>query len=264
MNAQPTATLPRGGPNASWLDRQFETDELEYLDRDDAPDEVKQSVIRMLDRLGHRFHLHEQSACVALDLVSDIPHPRILELGAGHGQLSAQILKLHPTATLTVSDLDPTSVANIAAGELGANPRVDTRVIDATCIDAANDSYDLVVFSQAFHHLPPAVAYRAITEGTRVGKRFLVLDLERQSPWTLMLMTALKPAVQLLVLPFSSLRPLIHDAYISALRAYSPSAFEALAHAADPAVQTAILRPFKGFGPQSVAIIYSRPESPAP
>ncbi|MGH3436428.1 MAG: hypothetical protein ACRDRN_08155 [Sciscionella sp.] len=105
------ATMPRGGPNASWLDRRFQTDTLEYLDRDDAPDEVKQKVVRMLDRLSTLFNLHEKNARTALQVVSDIPNPRILELGAGHGKLSAKILELHPTATVTVSDLDPTSVA---------------------------------------------------------------------------------------------------------------------------------------------------------
>ena len=163
------AAMPRGVPDASWLDRRFQTDELEYLDREDAPDEVKQRVVNMLDRLGALFKLHEKSARTALDVVSDIPSPRILELGAGHGQLSAKILQLHPTASLTVSDLDSTSVANIAAGELGAHPRVRTEVVDATAIDAEDDSYDLVVFVQAFHHLPPAVAFRAIAEATRRG-----------------------------------------------------------------------------------------------
>lgn len=107
---------PRGGPDASWLDRRFQTDALEYLDRDDVPDEVKQKIIGVLDRVGTLTNLHEKYARIALKLVSDIPNPRILELGAGHGKLSAKILELHPTATVTISDLDPTSVANIAAG----------------------------------------------------------------------------------------------------------------------------------------------------
>jgi len=40
-------------------------------------------------------------------------------LGAGHGKLSEQILRRHPGARVTVSDLDPKSMANIAAGSLG-------------------------------------------------------------------------------------------------------------------------------------------------
>lgn len=255
------ALMPRGGPAASWLDRRFQTEELEYLDREDAPDEVKQKVIGMLDRLGGLFKLHEKDARAALEVIRDIPSPRILELGSGHGKLSAKILELHPTATVTVSDLDPTSVANIAAGELGINPRVRTQVVDATAIDAESDSYDLVVFAQAFHHLPPAVAYRAIAEATRVGKRFLVIDLERRTPLGFMLFSAARPLLRLLVLPSSSLRPLLHDGYISALRAYSPSALQALGRAADPAMRIEFLPRAKGFGPRSIAVLFSRPRA---
>lgn len=82
---------PRGGPDASWLDRRFQTDALEYLDRDDVPDEVKQKIIGVLDRVGTLTNLHEKYARIALKLVSDIPNPRILELGAGHGKLSAKM-----------------------------------------------------------------------------------------------------------------------------------------------------------------------------
>jgi SAM-dependent methyltransferase len=258
---QAIATMPRGGPEASWLDRRFQTDELEYLDRDDAPDEVKQKVVGMLDRLGTLFRLHEKDARAALDVVSDIPSPHILELGAGHGKLSAKMLELHPTAALTVSDRDPTSVANIAAGALGTHPRARTQVIDATAIDAEDDSYDLVVFAQAFHHLPPAVAYRAIAEAIRVGKRFLVIDLKRRTPLALLLFSVLRPLLQLLVFPWSSLRPLLHDGYISALRAYSPAALEALGRAADSEMRIEFLPRPTGPGPRSTTVLFSRPST---
>lgn len=253
------ASMPRGGPEASWLDRRFQTDELEYLDREDAPDEVKQKVIGMLDRLGGLFKLHEKDARTSLDVVQDVPSPWILELGAGHGKLSTKILEFHPTATVTVSDLDPTSVANIAGGPLGTHPRARTQVVDATAIDAEDESYDLVVFAQAFHHLPPEVAYRAISEATRVGKHFLVIDLERRTPLGFVLFWALRPLLQLLALPSSSLRPLLHDGYISALRAYSPSALKALARAADPAMRIEFLPRSEGFGPKSTAVLFRRP-----
>lgn len=152
------ASMPRGGPDASWLDRRLQTEKLEYTNRYDIPDEVKQTVVAALDRMGTHAVYHERNARTALDIVADIANPRILELGAGHGKLSAEILTSHPTATVTVSDLDPTSVANIAAGPLDADPRTRTQVVDATAIDAPDDSYDLVVFAQAFHHLPPASA----------------------------------------------------------------------------------------------------------
>jgi ubiquinone/menaquinone biosynthesis C-methylase UbiE len=256
---QAIATMPRGGPAASWLDRRFETDALEYLDRDDVADEVKQKVVGMLDRMGTLTHQHEKYARTALDVVADIPNPRILELGAGHGKLSAQILKLHPTATVTVSDLDPTSVANIAAGELGSHPRAHTQVIDATAIDAADDSYDLVVFALAFHHLTPAVACRAIAEATRVGKRYLVIDLKRQSPLGIMLFPVVAFPINLLLVPWSWIQPGLHDGFISALRAYSPSAMEALGRAADPEMRVEMLPAPTRFGPRPITVVFSRP-----
>lgn len=256
------ATMPRGGPDASWLDRRLEIDALEYLDRDEVTDQAKQRIITMLDRVGTLTKLHERFAHAALSVVADIPSPRILELGAGHGKLSAQILQLHPTATVTVSDADPESVANIAAGALGSHPRVRTAVIDATMIDIEDDSYDLVLFALAFHHLPPAAACRAIAEATRVGKRFLVIDLKRHKPLlfvpSLVLMTLLMSIYLLLPWPWPWRWPLLHDGFISALRSYSPAAFDALGRAADPAMQVVFLPPPIRVGAPSVAAIFSR------
>jgi SAM-dependent methyltransferase len=248
------AKMPRGGPNASWLDRRLQTDAQEYTDRYDIPDEVKQKVITALDWVGTRTGQHEKNARIALQLVASTPNPCILELGAGHGKLSAKILDLHPTATVTISDLDPTSVAKISADELGANPRVRTQVVDATAIDAADGSYDLVVFAQAFHHLPPATAYRAIAEATRVGKRFLVIDLKRRSPLGLFL----TPLVMAPVALVPQLRPLMHDGFISGLRAYSSPAFVALGQAADPQMRIEFLPSTSWFGPTSNVVVFSR------
>ncbi|WP_156688791.1 class I SAM-dependent methyltransferase [Mycobacterium sp. Marseille-P9652] len=258
---QELARMPRGGPDASWLDRRFQTDALEYLDRDDVPDEIKQKVIGTLDRLGARTKQHENNARVALELVAHLPNPRILELGAGHGRLSAEILRQHPTATVTISDVNPDSVANIAAGALGSHPRAHTRVIDATAIDAADDSYDLVVFALAFHHLPPAVACRAIAEATRVGKRFLVIDLQRRNPLATMLFPVLALPMNLALVPWSWIWPTVHDGFISALRAYSPSAMRALGRAADPAMGVEILPTKTRLGPPSMSVVFSRPEA---
>jgi ubiquinone/menaquinone biosynthesis C-methylase UbiE len=249
------AEMPRGGPNASWLDRLLQTDALEYTDRYDVPDAVKQKVISALDWMGTRTGMHEKNARIACALVADIPNPRILELGAGHGKLSAKILELHPTATVTISDLDPTSVGNIAAGELGDHRRVRTQVVDATAIDADDDSYDLVVFAQAFHHLPPAIAYRAIAEATRVGKRFLVIDLKRRS----LLGLILAPLVMAPLAVVPSLKPVMHDGFISGLRAYSPSAFAALGKAVDPQMRVEFLPSAASwFGPTSNVVVFSR------
>jgi len=135
--AQPIAdiaSMPRGGPNASCLDRALETDRLEYLDRDSDGDHRndarKRGVVRALERTGELFGNHQRFAHLVLEEVADVPDPRILELGSGHGGLSAKVLEMHPTARLTVTDVEPDSVAAIAAGELGTHKRVVVRELD--------------------------------------------------------------------------------------------------------------------------------------
>ena len=39
--------MPRGGQDASWLDRRLQTAALEYTDRYDVPDAVMQKVLRL-------------------------------------------------------------------------------------------------------------------------------------------------------------------------------------------------------------------------
>ena len=217
--------MPRGGPQASCLDRALQTDQPEYLDRDDVDPAVKRSVVRALELTGNWFGLHERFAYIVMDEVADVPDPRILELGAGHGGLSKKVLEMHPTATLTVTDLEPDSVAAITAGDLGSDPRLTVRGMDATAIDAADSAYALAVFALSFHHLPPSAAVRVLAEGTRVADKLLIIDLPRPpSPLHLMRLAAM--------LPLAPFVPFVHDGVISSLRAYSPSALRALADAA--------------------------------
>jgi ubiquinone/menaquinone biosynthesis C-methylase UbiE len=223
------ATMPRGGFDASWLDRRLQTDRPEYLDRDDVDDRIKQQVIRSLDRMGRILRDHDHLAARALKLVADIPDPKILELGAGHGALSRKLLETHPTAHVTVTDIDPVSVSNLASSDLGSHPRAVVRQMDATDIDAPDRSYDLALFALAFHHLPPVPAARVLAEGTCAASQLLICDLRRPpAPLHLIRLASF--------LPFALVLPFAHDGLISSLRAYSPSGFRALAAHADPAI----------------------------
>jgi SAM-dependent methyltransferase len=222
--------MPRGGPDASWLSRQLQTDRLEYIDRDDV-DDLKRKVIRALDRGGRRrrFGTYGKHVRVVLREVADVPSPKILELGCGLGGLSRKLLENHPTAQVTITDVDPTFVAEIAAGDLGSHPRATVREMDATAIDAPDGYYDLALFALALHHLPPESAAQVFAEGTRAANKLLIIDVHRPpAPLHLVELAA--------VLPFAGLHPVIHDAIISSLRAYSPSALSALAQYADPAI----------------------------
>lgn len=226
-NISDIADMPRGGPNASWLDRLLQTDRAEYLDRDDVDEDVKRSVIGALDVMGVLLREHERNAEQVLKEVATVPDPRILELGAGHGQLSRKILEQHPTATVTVSDVNPHSVATMAASDLGEHPRATVRTVDATAIDAADRSFDIAVFALSFHHLPPPLASRVIAEGTRVADKLLIIDMSR---WP----SVLHIAKLATMAPFALVWPFAHDGFISSLRTYSPSAIEALAAYASP------------------------------
>ncbi len=224
------ADMPRGGQDASCLDRLLQTSRPEYLDRDDVDEKVKRGVVRSLARMGTLFRDNDRIAELVLAEVADIPDPKILELGAAHGGLSRTILEQHPTASVTVSDVDPTSVAALAASDLGSNPRAVVRTIDATAIDASDRFYDLVVFALSFHHLPPEPAARVFAEGTRVADTLVIVDLPRP-PSPVHLAKVLSLITPALVWPFA------HDGLISSMRAYSPSALRALAAHADPAIE---------------------------
>lgn len=218
--------MPRGGPDASWLDRRLETGCAEYLDRDDVDERIKRSVVRSLEWTGDVFKNHERFAYIALEEIADVPDPRILELGAGHGGLSRKLLEQHPTARVTVTDIDATSVVNIAAGELGSHPRATVEVVDGTEIDCPDRYFDLAVSALTFHHLSPVQACAVIAEGTRVADKLLIIDLPR-------LPSVLHIAQLATFLPFIAI-PFVHDGFISSLRAYSPSALQALAQHAGP------------------------------
>ncbi len=220
------ADMPRGGPDASCLDRLLQTSRPEYLDRDDVADEVKRGIVGTLDRVGTLFREHDRNAALVLREVADVADPRILELGAGHGALSRIVLDQHPTAQVTISDVNPDSVAAIAASDLGRHPRATVRTIDATAIDAADRSFDLAVFALSFHHLRPDQAAQVLAEGTRVADRLLVIDLPR--PPSLLHLAKLASFV-----PFVLWWPFAHDGFVSSLRAYSPSALRALAAHSD-------------------------------
>lgn len=222
-------SMPRGGPDASWLDRRLQTDRLEYLDRHDVED-LKRKVIEALDRKGRRRFLGAYKLCAdaAIREVTDVATPKILELGCGLGGLSRTILETHPTAQVTVTDIDDAFLAAVNR-DLGDHPRATVRHMDATAIDAPDGYYDLAVFALSLHHLPPDRAALVFAEGTRAASKLMIIDLRRW--WPPIHMMVLAPA-----LPMTGLSPLAHDGVISSLRSYSRSALRALAEYADPAI----------------------------
>lgn len=91
--------MPRGGPDASWLDRRLRTDRLEYLDRDDV-DDLKRRAIQALDPGERMLGQHALLAGIALDEATDVPNPKILELGAPPWRHVVQLPFMLPLAMM--------------------------------------------------------------------------------------------------------------------------------------------------------------------
>jgi hypothetical protein len=224
--------MPRGGPDASCLDRLLQTDRPEYLDRDSDEDAVnearKRSVMRALEWTGEFFGNTERFARIVLDEVADVPDPKILELGSGHGGLSRKLLEWHPTAELTVTDIEPRSVKAIEDGDLGEHPRATVREMDATAIDAPTEAFRpcgvRVLVSS-----PTAAAGVAGVGRRHTGSRQTSDHRLPRPPSPLHL-------VRLASLPLAPVVPFVHDGVISSLRCYSPSALRALDAYADSGI----------------------------
>jgi hypothetical protein len=242
--------LPRGGPDASCLDRLLEPGRFGYLDRGtDGPGlaERKRNVLRTLQWVGAGA---ERFAAIVLDAVAEVADPLILELDAGDGALSRLLLDWHPGARVTVTDLDDATVEALAAGELGRHPRAEVRAMDATAIDAADGEFDLAVMALSFHLLPPPAAAQALAEGTRVADKLVIIDPPRPpAPVAALQVAALSPLTP--VLGF------VRDGLAAGLRSYSRSALRALAAHADPTI-TLRVRHLPPLGPQ-VVIATRRP-----
>lgn len=219
------ADMPRGGPDAPRWDRWFETSRVEYLDRPDTPDEGRR-VLRGLDRF-QRLTLGYRSFCrLTLQQVRGVATPEILELGAGLGGLARRLVDRHPTARVTVSDVDPGVVGALRRGPLGAHPRVTPVVLDATAIDAPDGAFDVAVLTMSLHHLSPPGVVALLGEGTRVARRLLIIDGWRHPAYL-----AVAPLLWL-----TGGRPHVHDGLISLRRLYGAPALHALAGAGAAAV----------------------------
>src|SRR5579859_3634632 len=85
------------------------------------------------------------------------PAPRLLELGAGAGALSAQLHQRYPEARLTVTDFDPRQVEVVRRTfqhRFGAVPTsVEIQALDAKVLPFPDGSFDAVFAIMMLHHL---------------------------------------------------------------------------------------------------------------
>ncbi|RJQ73869.1 class I SAM-dependent methyltransferase [Pseudonocardiaceae bacterium YIM PH 21723] len=232
--------MTRSGPNSTWLDRLWETERPEYLDRDDVSPEVHQKIIHGLDRLMRVSGLYESFVRWTLRPVAGIARPRILELGAGHGALSRALLDKAPNALVTASDVYQASVDDMLAGPLGTHPRAEVKLIDATAIDEPDGTYDLAVFCQSLHHLPPSMIGDVLREGTRVARKLVIIDGYRMPWWAVPAMLAFFVPTALAMNGFH----FTHDGVVSLRKMYSADSLQQIAAGAGLRLHTRFEPPF--------------------
>lgn len=131
----------------------------------------------------------------------------LLDLGCGSGALLERVCKHFPHVAAAGIDPDPV-LLDVAKRRLeplqqhavscgprsepthgeadGSRPRVDLRLAQAEALPFPDGSFDVVVSSLAFHHLPTDAKQAALQEAYRVlrrGGRLLLVDFGGKQGW---------------------------------------------------------------------------------
>src|SRR3954463_14799350 len=96
------------------------------------------------------------------------PYGRSLEIGAGTGYFSLNLLQTGVLRAATCTDISPGMLASLEANAAGLGVEVETVACDAAELPFDDESFDLVLGHAVLHHLPDLE--RAFAEFMRVLK----------------------------------------------------------------------------------------------
>jgi ubiquinone/menaquinone biosynthesis C-methylase UbiE len=115
-----------------------------------------------------------------LAALEEIEFAAVLDVGCGTGALLEKILAARPTSAAHGIDLSPGMIA-VACERLGDS--ADLRVADAEALPLADDSVDVVICVDSFHHYPrPDVALGEMRRVLRAGGTLVVGEWRVPAP----------------------------------------------------------------------------------
>jgi ubiquinone/menaquinone biosynthesis C-methylase UbiE len=138
-------------------------------------------VLVFLLTLGQASILRSRTA----DLVRVTPGEAVLDIGCGTGDLTIQICRRAGTkGTIVGIDAAPEMVAYAQKKAAHQNMAIEFRVEPVEALTFADQTFDVVVCSMVFHHLPETLKRQGLVEIQRVlkpGGRFILVDFLRSS-----------------------------------------------------------------------------------
>ena len=105
-------------------------------------------------------------------------YPRALEIGAGTGYFSLNLLRAGVVGEAVATDISPGMLRTLerSARELGVAERVSTEACEASALPFEDDSFQLVFGHAVLHHLPDLDgAFREFAPRAAAGRRGRVL-----------------------------------------------------------------------------------------
>src|SRR3954447_1370723 len=115
--------------------------------------------------IGHRQVLGKVSKLLG---PAPGPYPRALEIGAGTGYFSLNLLQSRVVGEATCTDISPGMLATLERNAAALGLDVETAACDAAELPFADESFDLVLGHAVLHHLPDLD--RSFAEFARVLK----------------------------------------------------------------------------------------------
>ncbi len=212
------------------LDALLASELPEIMDAAWAPPWLHAAEMRWLDKFNVDLGNYPRWQAMLLEAVADVPDARIEDVAAGAAGFLLWLAQHCPRTDLhlTASDYSADYVAlgqkAVAAHGAGGLPLAVVQR-DATQLAALAGQVDLIVCTQATHHMPPELVTRLLHQGLRAARHgVLIIDVLRSAG----AMLAASVGTNL----STPAPPLMIDAMQSVRRGFLPAEFALLAHLA--------------------------------